>query len=55
MQCKLKKLLEHVIKLKILDSFCCDKVLVQLVEFVTHEVKLNIDTCKSHLTDIKQN
>ena len=47
MQCRLKKLLEHLIKLKVLDSFCCDKVLVQLVEFVTHEVKLNIDTFKS--------
>ena len=42
----LKKLLEHLIKLKILDSFCCDKVLVQLVEFVTHDVKLNIDKFK---------
>ena len=31
MQCKLKKRLEHVIKLKILDSFCCDKVLLQFV------------------------
>ena len=46
-QCKLKKLLEHLIKLKILDSFCCDKVLVQFVEFVTHDVNLNIDRFKS--------
>ena len=46
-QCKLKKLLEHLIKLKILDSFCCDKVLVQFVEFVTHDVNLNIDKFKS--------
>ena len=38
-QCKLN--------LKILDSFCCDKVLVQLVEFMTHNVKLNIDKFKS--------
>ena len=47
MQCILKKLLEHLIKLKILDGFCCDKVLVQFVEFVTHNVKLNIDKFKS--------
>ena len=47
MPCKLEKLLEHLIKLKILDSFCCDKVLVQLVEFVTHDVKLKIDNFKS--------
>ena len=46
-QCKLKKLLEHLIKLKIPDSFCCDNVLVQFVEFVTHDVKLNIDKFKS--------
>ena len=47
MQCKLKKLPEHLIKLKIRDSFCCNKVLVQFVEFVTHDIKLNIDTLKS--------
>ena len=47
MQCKLKKLLEHLFKLKILDSFCCDKVLVQFLKFVTHDVKLNIDKFKS--------
>ena len=46
MQCKLKKLLEHLIKLKILDSFCCGKVLLQFVEFVTHNVKLNSDKFK---------
>ena len=38
MQCKLKK---------ILDSFCCDKVLVQFVEFVIHDVKLNINQCSN--------
>ena len=42
-----QKLLEHLIKLKILGSFCCDKVLVQFVEFVTHDIKLNIDKFKS--------
>ena len=42
-----KKLLEHLIKLKILDSFYCDKVLVKFIEFVTHEVKLNFDKFKS--------
>ena len=50
-----KKLLEHLIKLKILDSFCCDKILVQFVEFGTHDVELNIgkfkscDRCKTKL------
>ena len=47
MRCKLKKLLEHLIKLKILDSFCCDKVLVQFLEFLTLDVRLNIDKFKS--------
>ena len=47
MQCKLKKLLEHLIKLKIIDSFCRDKLLVQFLEFVTHDVKLNNDKFKS--------
>ena len=47
MQCKLKKLLEHLIKFKILDSFGCDKVLVRFTEFVTLDVKLNIDKFKS--------
>ena len=47
MQCNLKTLLEHLIKLKILNSFCCGKVLLQFVEFVTHDVKLNIDKFKS--------
>ena len=46
MQCKLNNLREHLIKLKILDSSCCDKVLVQFIEFVTHNVKLNIDKFK---------
>ena len=46
MQCKIKKALEHLIKFEILDSLCCDKVLVHFVEFVTHEVKLNIDKFK---------
>ena len=46
MQCKLKKLLQHLIKLKILDSFC-HKLLVQFIEFVTHDVKLNNDKFKS--------
>ena len=35
------------LNIKILDSFCCDKVLVQFVEFVTHDVKLKIDNFKS--------
>ena len=47
MQCKFKKILEHLIKLKILDSFFWDKVLVQFLEFVAHDVKLNIDKFKS--------
>ena len=47
MQCKFKKILEHLIKLKILDSFCWDKVLVQFLEFVAHDVKLSIDKFKS--------
>ena len=42
-QCKLKKLLEHLIKLKILHNFCCDKVLVQL----THDVRLSNNKFKS--------
>ena len=46
MQCKIKKPLEHLIKFEILDSLCCDKVLVHSVEFVTQEVKLNIDKFK---------
>ena len=47
MQFKLKKLFEHLIKLKVLDSFCCDKALVQFVEFVTYDLKLNIDKFRS--------
>ena len=47
MQCKLRKLLQHLIKLKVLDSFCCDKALVQFVEFVTYDIKLNIDKSRS--------
>ena len=47
MQCRLKKLLECPIKLKILDSLCCDKVLVQFVDSVTPDIKLNIDKFKS--------
>ena len=47
LQSKMKKLLEHFVKLDILDNICCDKALDQFIHFIQNESTLNLDKFKS--------
>ena len=47
LQSKLKKLLTHLMKLKLFQPQFCDKVMQEFLEFVGHEMKLHSDVFQS--------
>ena len=51
LQSKLKKLLTHVVELKLCQPQFCDKVMQEFLEFVGHEMKLYSDVFQSFKRD----
>ena len=51
LQSKLKKLLTHLMKLKLFQPQFCDKVMQEFLEFVVHEMKLYSDVFQSFKRD----
>ena len=46
LQSKLKKLLQHFVKLGILDNISCDKILDQFIPFIQNHSTLNLSKFK---------
>ena len=51
LQSKLRKLLTHLMKLKLSQPQFCDKVMQEFLEFVGHEMKLHSDVFQSFKRD----
>lgn len=49
---KIKKLLQHFVKLGIVDNISCDKALGQFIPLIQNEFTLNLDQFKSF--DVKE-
>ena len=47
LQSKMKKKLQHFVKLGILDNISCDKALAQFIHFIQNVSTLNLDKFKS--------
>ena len=47
LQSKMKKNLQHFVKLGILDNISCDKALAHFIHFIQNESTLNLDKFKS--------